>query len=295
VKPAPFAYHRPTTVDEALGLLAEHGDEAKPLAGGQSLVPMLALRLARFEHLVDLNHVAGLAGLSRANGDLVVGAMTRQAVLERDQQVAGAVPLLARATPLIGHFQIRNRGTAGGSLAHADPASEYPAVAVALDATFEVAGPRGSRTVDAATFFEGTWRTCLQADELLRAVRFPVATGHSGFAIREIARREGDFALAGAAAAVTLNADGTIARLGLGLFGVGPTPIRAQPAEAAAAGQPAAALLGDAPALEELGHLAADPLEPPDDVHASGSYRRRVAAHLVTRAVRSALEDATHG
>jgi carbon-monoxide dehydrogenase medium subunit len=295
VKPAPFAYHRPTTVDEALGLLAEHGDEAKPLAGGQSLVPMLALRLARFEHLVDLNHVAGLAGLSRANGDLVVGAMTRQAVLERDQQVAGAVPLLARATPLIGHFQIRNRGTAGGSLAHADPASEYPAVAVALDATFEVAGPRGSRTVDAATFFEGTWRTCLQADELLRAVRFPVATGHSGFAIQEIARREGDFALAGAAAAVTLNADGTIARLGLGLFGVGPTPIRAQPAEAAAAGQPAAALLGDAPALEELGHLAADPLEPPDDVHASGSYRRRVAAHLVTRAVRAALEDATHG
>ena len=295
MKPAPFAYHRPTTVDEVIGLLAEHGDEAKPLAGGQSLVPMLALRLARFEHLVDLNHVAGLAGVSRSNGDLVVGAMTRQAALERDLEVAAAVPLVARATPFIGHFQIRNRGTAGGSLAHADPASEYPAVAVALDATFEIAGPKGNRTVDAATFFEGTWRTCLEADELLRAVRFPVATPHSGFAIQEMARREGDFALAGVAAAVSLGGDGTVSRVGLGLFGVGPTPVRARAAEVAATGQAAGALLADAGALAELGRVAADPLDPPDDVHASGTYRRRVAAHLVTRAVRAALEEATHG
>jgi carbon-monoxide dehydrogenase medium subunit len=299
MKPAPFTYHRPTTVTEAAALLAAHGDEAKPLAGGQSLVPMLALRLARFEHLVDLNRVSALAGISREDGHLVVGAMTRQAVIERDAQVASAAPLLARATPLIGHFQIRNRGTAGGSLAHADPASEYPAVAVALRAEFDLVGPKGSRTVDAATFFEGTWRTCLQADELLTAVRFPVATaagsGHrAGFAIEEMARREGDFALAGAAVAVEVSEAGAVNRLGIGLFGVGPTPVRADRAEADAAGRPATELLAGS-GLDELGRLAAAPLDPPDDVHATGSYRRRVAAHLVTRALRAALEEATNG
>lgn len=295
MKPAPFAYHRPATVADALSVLAEHGDEAKALAGGQSLVPMLALRLARFEHLVDLNHIAGLGEVSLVNGQLVIGAMTRQAVLERDAEVAAAVPLLPRATRLIGHFQIRNRGTAGGSLAHADPASEYPAVAVALEATFDIAGPTGTRTVDAATFFEGTWRTCLQADELLSAVRFPIASRRAGFAIEEMARREGDFALAGVAAAVTLTEDGKVARLGMGLFGVGPTPVRAVSAETAAAGQPASGLLANAEALDELGHLATDPLEPPDDIHATGWYRRRVAAHLATRALRAALEEATNG
>jgi carbon-monoxide dehydrogenase medium subunit len=302
MKPAPFTYHRPASVAEALEVLGAYGEEAKPLAGGQSLVPMLALRLARFEHLVDLNAVSGLAGLRRENGQLVVGAMTRQAVLERDAEVAAAVPLLARATPLIGHFQIRNRGTAGGSLAHADPASEYPAVAVALRATFEIAGAKGSRTVDATTFFEGTWRTCLQPDELLTAVRFPVASAsagaadyRSGFAIEEMARREGDFALAGAAGAVDVAADGTVARIGIGLFGVGPTPVRAEAAEHQATGRPAAELLTSPAPLDELGRLAAEPLDPPDDVHATGSYRRKVVAHLVTRALRAALEEATHG
>ncbi len=292
MKPAPFEYHRPATIPDALGLLADHGDEAKPLAGGQSLVPMLALRLARFEHLVDLNHVAGLAGISRADGHIVVGAMTRQVTLERDAEVAAAVPLLARATPFIGHFQIRNRGTAGGSLAHADPASEYPAVAVALQATFDITGPNGTRTVDAGTFFEGTWRTCLQADELLAAVRFPTAPPRSGFAVEEMARREGDFALAGVAAAVTLESAGVVGRAGLGLFGVGPTPIRADAAEAAATGQEAAELLAKPDLLAELGRLATSQLDPPDDIHATGDYRRRVAAHLVTRALRAALEEA---
>jgi carbon-monoxide dehydrogenase medium subunit len=299
MKPAPFTYHRPATVAEALEVLATYGEEAKPLAGGQSLVPMLALRLARFEHLVDLNAVAELGGLRRDDGHLVVGAMTRQAVVEGDAEVAAAVPLLARATPLIGHFQIRNRGTAGGSLAHADPASEYPAVAVALRASFDVAGPKGNRTVDAATFFEGTWRTCLQPDELLTAVRFPVAPaqdGHrSGFAIEEMARREGDFALAGAACAVEVGGNGTIARIGIGLFGVGPTPVRADAAENEATGRAATELLAGREPLNELGRLAAAPLDPPDDVHATGSYRRRVAAHLVTRALGAALEEATNG
>ena len=144
MKPAPFEYHAPETVDEVCALLAEYGDEAKVLAGGQSLVPMLALRLTRFEHLVDVNRVGALAGFGRENGTLVVQAATRQRVMERDAAIAAAVPLLARATPLIGHFQIRNRGTVGGSLAHADPASEYPAVAVALGAELELAGPGGA-------------------------------------------------------------------------------------------------------------------------------------------------------
>src|SRR5258705_2243335 len=145
MKPAPFAYHAPETVDEVLGLLADHGDEAKVLAGGQSLVPMLALRLTRFDHLVDLNRVPELSGFARDNGTLIVQAATRQRGMDRAPEIAAAVPLLARATPLIGHFQIRNRGTVGGSLAHADPASEYPAVSVALDDKLEVARAGGTR------------------------------------------------------------------------------------------------------------------------------------------------------
>src|SRR2546430_2061089 len=173
MKPAPFEYHRPDTVAEAVGLLAAHGDEAKPLAGGQSLVPMLALRLARLEHLVDVNFVDDLSGIALGDGWLRIGAMTRQALVERDASVAAGAPLLARATPLIGHFQIRNRGTVGGSLAHADPASEYPAVAVAMGASMQVRSPRGERTIDAADFFDGLWTTSMEPDELLVAVSLP--------------------------------------------------------------------------------------------------------------------------
>ena len=164
MKPASFEYHAPDTVAEACALLAEYGDEAKPLAGGQSLVPMLALRLARFEHLVDLNRISQLAGVDREDGTLVVRGATRQRVLERNTQVAETAPLLARATPLIGHFQIRNRGTVGGSLAHADPASEYPAVAVALGAELELASAAGTRRISAEEFFLGTWMTAARDD-----------------------------------------------------------------------------------------------------------------------------------
>src|SRR3974390_681262 len=217
MKPAPFEYHAPETLDEACGLLGEHGDEAKVLAGGQSLVPMLALRLTRFAHLVDVNSVRGFAGVRRENGTLVVHAGTRQRVLERDTEVGAAVPLLARAAPLIGHFQIRNRGTVGGSLAHADPASELPAVAIALGAELELARAGGAtRRVPAEAFFVGTWTTAAEADELLTAARFPVRPGSCGFAIEEVARRHGDFALAGAVCAVSGNG-----MAGLALFGVG--------------------------------------------------------------------------
>ncbi len=256
-------------------MLAEYGDDAKVLAGGQSLVPMLALRLARFEHLVDVNRVRELSHVTRAVDALVVGATARQRAMERDPDVRAAVPLLARATPLIGHFQIRNRGTVGGSLAHADPASEYPAVALALRATFEIASARGHHQVDARDFFVGTWTTALEADELLVSITFPAAAG--GFAIEEVARRHGDFALAGVVCAVHDRDDAALA-----LFGVGPTPVRVPEAEAA--------VVAGAPA-REVAELAVRDLEPPDDVHASSETRRRTARHLVERAVTRAREE----
>lgn len=290
MKPAAFEYHAPETVADAVGVLAEHADEAKPLAGGQSLVPMLALRLTRFAHLVDLNRVDELTGIRRDNGALVIGAMTRQRTVERDPFVAPAAPLLAAAVPLIGHSQIRNRGTVGGSIAHADPASELPAVALALDADLEIASKAGTRTVPATEFFEGTWTTCLADEELLTAIRFPVWEGRCGFAFDEVARRSGDFALAGVAVAVEVDGDGAIRRAALGLLGLGSTPRRAPAAEAA--------LVGRVPTpdeLDEVAQLAVADLEPPDDIHATAAYRRRVGAHLVGRSLGRALEEATNG
>ncbi|HEV3450281.1 MAG TPA: FAD binding domain-containing protein [Acidimicrobiia bacterium] len=286
MKPAPFEYHAPETVADAVAVLAAHGDEAKPLAGGQSLVPMLALRLARFEHLVDLNRVEELTGLRRRDGTLVVGAMTRQATLER-AEAAADVPLLTLAAPLIGHFQIRNRGTVGGSLAHADPASELPAVALALDAELEVATTAATRVVPAAEFFVGNWTTALEPDELLVAARFPVWPGRCGFAVEEVARRHGDFALTGAATGVALDRDGRVERAAVALFGMASTPLRAPEAEASLLGRAAAEL-----DLAELGQLAVRDLDPPDDVHASARYRRMVGAHVVARALARALEAA---
>jgi len=291
VKPARFEYHAPESVADVVALLAEHGDEAKPLAGGQSLVPMLALRLTRFEHLVDLNRVAELRGVERANGTVTVKAMTTQATVERDDELARSVPLLTRVTPFIGHFQIRNRGTIGGSLAHADPASEYPAVALALDARLELASASGSTEVPATRFFEGTWQTSIQPDQVLVAARFPAWTGRCGFACDEVARRAGDFALAGAVAAVGLDEAGRVDRAGIGLFGLGATPVRAGAAEEAVVGSTPPS----AEALREIGELAVRDVDPVDDVHATAAYRRRVGAQLVARTLATALKEADHG
>jgi carbon-monoxide dehydrogenase medium subunit len=290
MKPAPFEYHAPTTATDAVALLADLGDAAKPIAGGQSLVPMLALRLAVFDHLVDLGRVDELRGIERRDGVVRIGAMTPQAAAQRSSDVA-AVPLLERALPLVGHFQIRNRGTVGGSIAHADPASELPAVARALDADLDVLGPRGSRTIAAADFFTGTWTTALADDELLTAVTFPVWAGRCGFAVEELARRHGDFAVAGAAVAVEVGGDDRVARCGIGLFGLGSTAERAATAEAAVVGTP----VGDVDAVE-VGRLAMTALESvPSDLHGSEDYRRRVGAEMVARAWRAASEEATRG
>src|SRR5437660_872126 len=289
MKPGSFEYHAPRTVEEAVGLLGELGDEAKVIAGGQSLVPMLALRLAVFGHLVDVGRIEEMRDVSRRNGTLVVGGGTREVVLEHDGVVAEAVPLLAEATPFIGHFQIRNRGTVGGSLAHADPAAEYPAVALALDAEFEVANVGGSRKVPASEFFVSTFMTALEADDVLTAVHFPVWSGRSGFAIEEVARRFGDFALTGAVCGVELDGD-RVTRAAIGMFGMGSTPLRAAEAEAALAGSS----VGEVD-LEEVGRTAADATDPPNDIHASASYRRKVGGVVVARALRKAIEEAGSG
>ena len=289
MKPAPFQLELPTTVDEAVGVLSEHGDDAKVLAGGQSLVPLLALRLARFERLVDLNRIDSLRGIRVEDGWLAVGAMTRQAEAERSVEVAAVAPLLHRALPHIGHFQIRNRGTVGGSTAHGDPASELPAVAVALDADLVAVGAGGRRTIPARNFFRGIWTTALEDGEILAEIRYPAWGDRAGFAVEEFARRSGDFAIAGVACAVAFDQDDRIARAAVALFGMGATPLRALAAESA--------LVGSFPTevdLEALGRAAVDDTDPTDDLHGDARFRRRVAAHLTQRALRSALKEASN-
>ena len=291
MKPSSFTYHAPDSAEEVVSLLADYGEDAKVIAGGQSLVPMLALRLAVFGHLVDVRRVAGLRGAARFNGSVRVGAATTQAAVGNDAEIAAAVPLLARATPLIGHFQIRNRGTIGGSLAHADAAAEYPAVALALDARLETLSPRGARTIPAGEFFTGVWTTALAADELLTGVVFPARRERTGFAIEEFARRRGDFAIAGAAVAVEVDAGQRVRSGGIALFGLGPTPLRAAAAEAAVAGSAVADL-----AAEEVGDAAMEALESvPSDLHADAGYRKRVGAAMVAAAWRRATQEAING
>ncbi len=289
MKAAQFDYHRPDSVEGAAQMLAEFGETAKILAGGQSLVPMLALRLAFFDHLIDITGLDELKGVERRNGHIWIGATTTDTTVGADAQIGSAVPLLARATPFVGHFQIRNRGTLGGSIAHADPAGEYPAVALALDADMEAASPSGHRTIPAAEFFTGLWETALDPYEVLTGIRFPVWTGRRGFAVQEFARRHGDFAIAGAVVAVEMDGDDRVSRCGIGLLGLGSTPRRASAAEAAVVGRS----IGDLTA-EDVGGLAMAGLDDvPADQQGSASYRARVGAVLVARAWTEAIEEAS--
>jgi aerobic carbon-monoxide dehydrogenase medium subunit len=289
MKPAPFEYAAPRSIDEATALLSEHGDDAKVLAGGQSLVPLLGLRLARPAVLVDVNRVSGLSGISRENGMVRVGAATRHATVEHEPSMPAELPLLAMAAPLIGHFQIRNRGTLGGSLAHADPSAEWPAVAVALDAELEIARAGQTRRVPAGDFFVSTFVTALAAEDLLVAVRFPVWGSGAGFAIEELARRNGDFAVAGAICAVQLDGD-VIGRAAVALLGMSDTPVRAADVEQQLTGSSP-----DSLDLESLGRDAVAPLAPPDDIHATGRYRKRIGSALVSRALARAIKEAHRG
>lgn len=289
MKPAPFAYHRPATVTEAVAMLGEYGEEAKILAGGQSLVPMLAMRLTHFENLIDISRLPELNDIALQDNEVRIGAATPHALVGLDDEIAESVPLLTLATPHIGHFQIRSRGTLGGAIAHADPAAEYAAVALALDATIEATSARGVRQIPAAEFFTGLWETSLAPDEILTAVRFPVASGRSGFGIAEFARRHGDFAIAGAVVGFELDEDDRITRCGIGLLGLGSTPLRAAPAEAAVLGTPIGGITAD-----EIGRLAMSELtDIPSDLQGSASYRARVGAAMVSRAWNQAATHAT--
>ena len=292
MKAAPFAYHRPESVKEAADMLAEFGDDAKVLAGGQSLVPMLAMRLTHFDNLIDISRVDELCGIDLDDRAVRVGATTSHALVGMDDEVADSVPLLTMATPHIGHFQIRTRGTLGGAIAHADPAAEYAAVALALDAEMEAHSSRGPRAIPAAEFFTGLWETSLASDEILTAVRFPVWDGRSGFAVHEFARRHGDFAIAGAVAAVQVDADDRVSRCGVGLLGLGSTPLRGTTAEDALVGQTVSDLGGDA-ALEIARSTMAAIEDIPADLQGSSAYRARVGATMLARALSEALAAAS--
>ncbi|MCY3616716.1 MAG: xanthine dehydrogenase family protein subunit M [Acidimicrobiaceae bacterium] len=277
MKPPPFAYCRPHSLDEALEFLAEHGDEARPLAGGQSLVPMLNHRLARPAVLVDIGAIGDLQRMDRNESGWVIGATVTQRRVERDG--TEGCDLLRLAMPFIGHRQIRARGTVGGSIAHADPAAELPAVALTLGATMVAASPDGEREIPAAAFFAGPYMNSLEDGEVLSHVIFPTVPPTTRCSFREFARRKGDFAVAGVAAAVDFE-DGSVTAASLTAFAVGANPVRLTSAEAAVAGRHL-----DEAALTDSAEAAAAEIEPWDDIHGSSQYRRQLVAALLRRAL----------
>jgi carbon-monoxide dehydrogenase medium subunit len=282
MKPAPFDYMAPATLDEAVGTLATAGDDAKVLAGGQSLIPMLALRLARPAVLVDINRVRGLDAIREASGMLEVGALVRQRALER--WAAERVPLLTAALRAVAHPPIRNRGTVVGSVVHADPASELPALLLCLEGVVLARGPKGERMIPADRFYRVPLTTALDPRELATAVRFTLPPAGAGWGFAEVSRRHGDFALVGAVAVLTRAPDGTVGRARLAFFGAGGTPVRGLAAERALEGRaPAAGLIAEA------ARAAAAGLSPDGDIHATAEYRRRVAATLAERTLTAAL------
>lgn len=289
MKPPPFEYRAPRTPDEAIAMLAEHGDGAKALAGGQSLVPILNFRLAHPTVLVDLNGVAGLdrIGHDAATDEVVFGAMVRQIDAERSPLIKARCSLLVEALGYIGHRAIRNRGTIGGSLAHADPAAEIPLILAALDGRAKVAGPRGERWLSAADLYISYLMTALEPDELLVEARFPALRSGQRWGFEEFSRRHGDFAIVATAVVLGIDSDGTIERPAVAVAGGGPTPIRAGDAELALLGRrPTERLLAEAAAL------AAAACEAEADIHASAEYRRALIATLVERALARAVRPA---
>jgi len=289
MKPAPFEYFRPRSLDEALALLARHGGDAKPLAGGQSLIPAMNFRLATPSVLVDLNGIRELSYITDGPGEVRIGGMTRQRMIERSAVVSERAPLVAETMPHIAHPAIRNRGTIAGSLAHADPAAELPAVMLALKATLVVTSTEGTREVGADDFFVGLFSTAVQPGELLTEIRIQRPAARTGFAFQEISRRRGDFALVGAAAAVQLDEQGRCAEARVALLSVGDRPMLAE--------QAANALTGQRPSVESI-RAAADAaatrdIDPPSDIHASARYRRQLTSVLTRRVLERAFARVT--
>jgi CO/xanthine dehydrogenase FAD-binding subunit len=286
MKPASFEYYDPTTLDEALDLMSRFGEEGRPLAGGQSLVPLMNCRLLRPAHLIDLNGVTELSYLKTENGVLRIGATTRQRALERSPDIAEHWPLLRDATAFIGHIQIRNRGTVGGSLAHAFPSAELPVSMVALDASFHLQSKSSQRTLRAEDFFLSYMTTVLEPEELLAEIRVPLLPANTGWSYQEVSRRHGDFALAGAASVIALDSNANIHHARITLTGA--TPIRAHKVEEWLLGQkPSEALFRDA------ARRATQKLEQDSDIHASAEYRRSVCEALARRALTQSAVRAT--
>ena len=279
MKPPRFKYCAAESVEEALAGLDEYGDEAKVLAGGQSLIPLMNMRLARPQVLVDITRIGELSGIT-ANGALTIGAMTRQRQVERSPEVRSGAPLLIQALRFVGHPSIRTRGTLGGSAAHADPASEIPAVLRALDADMLIQAPSGERSVPAADFFVATFETALEDNELLTQILIPPAEPNQRTAFVEVARRHGDFALAGVAVAAVVEEGGAIERARICFTNVAEIPYRAHAAEGFLVGR----RIDDAAGIREAAELAVAEVLPPSDLHASGEDRRDIAKVVLRRA-----------
>jgi CO/xanthine dehydrogenase FAD-binding subunit len=288
LKSAPFEYARAASLDEACSLLATHGDSAKLIAGGQSLVPMMAMRLVRPAWLVDINEIAALKFVKPEKDAVRIGACTRQVTVERDDALAARVPLLRQALAWVGHVQTRNRGTVGGSVAHADPSAELPLAAQVLGAKMVLRSAKGARTLDAEKFFAGPMSTAMRPDECLEEIRWPVwSEKRCGSAFTEISIRHGDFAMVAAAAQVALDSGGRCTRAAIGLGGVAGTPL--------ALGKIAARLVGtklEDDAIAEAANDAAKETDPGSDLHASKEYRRHLARVLAARALREARDSA---
>jgi CO/xanthine dehydrogenase FAD-binding subunit len=285
MKPASFEYHDPTSLDEAVDLMSQFGDEARPLAGGQSLVPLMNFRLLCPAHLIDLNGVSELSYLKTKPDVLRIGATTRQRALERSVDIAQRWPLLREAASFIGHIQIRNRGTVGGSLAHAFPSAELPVAMVTLDASLVLGAKNRRRTVPAQDFFLSYMSTVLEPTELLSEIEVPALPPNTGWSYQEVSRRHGDFALAGAASVVSLDSNGKIYHARLVLTGT--TPVRARKAEDS--------LLGEKPSeglFRDAARRASQNLEHDPDIHASAEYRRGVSEVLARRALAQAAARA---
>jgi CO/xanthine dehydrogenase FAD-binding subunit len=285
MKPAPFEYFAPKDITEALDLLARYGDEAKILAGGQSLMPLMNMRLARPRVLVDINRLPALSQIALgADGTLTIGALTRQRAVERASLVQTQYPLLAAVMPSLGHVQIRNRGTIGGSIVHADPAAELPALCLALEAELVLRSAVGQRTLNAADFFRSYLTTAIDPVELLVDIRFPPWQAQWRWGFQEVCRREGDFALVGAVAVLQMDHDAVCQAARLTMFGVGGAPCRPRRAEDILSGQRL-----EGRVLEQLANVVAAELEPDSDIHASAEYRREVGGVVARRAVETAL------
>ncbi len=290
MKPPRFTYHDPRELSDVLALLGTYEDDAKLLAGGQSLLPLLNMRLAQPAHLIDINRVPDLSYIHERDGEIIIGALTRHRDIEHSSLLRERCPLLSSAISFVGHPPIRSRGTIGGSLAHADPAAELPAVLVALDGFVHVEAQDGTRDIAATEFFIGQLQSALTSRELLTAVRLPIAPPRSGAVFLEVSRRHGDYALVGVAAQLTFDQDDTISEARLALMGVADTPVRALASEAE--------LLQQRPSQELFKHAAGRAvidLYPPDDLHATAEYRVQVTTVLIERALQEATSRARKG